>query len=355
MAKTMTEKDAQATQLLRDAGSNDVKVASEAKALIAQAITEEMQGGGEVESDANSLEAVNTPIREGVLDGDIVSDIFMMQEFDPTQEMRIPIDLLSPGTEKEHKAYVMPDHGSIPQRRVEMDYILLNTYQTSNSIDCTRRLLRNGRADILRRMIEVLRAGFVKKDNDDGWQTILGAADGRGIVVFDPDAEQGQFTPRLVKLAKDVMRRNGGGNSNSLNRKRLTDVYLSPEGHSDMTTWGLNLIPDDIRSDIHRSADGGIGGLYGVNFHDIDEFGVNQEFQQYWDDVLDGDLASGDVELAIGLDLSARDKSFINPITEDVVILEDNTTHREGLVSFYGTKEAGWAVLDTRYVLAMSF
>ena len=42
---------------------------------------------------------------------------------------------------------------------------------------------------------------------------LLAAGVDRNIVVFDSDADAGQFTKRLVSLMKTVMRRNGGGNS----------------------------------------------------------------------------------------------------------------------------------------------
>jgi len=344
----------EAKDLLVKAGSNNRAEAELAQAEIAQGIQEAIQKPfGAKETNVST--AVANPIREGVVDGDIVSDIFLSEDFTNTGDMRIPLDLLSPGTEKEHIAYVLPDHGKIPQRRVEADYVMLNTYPIGNSIDCTRNFLRNARFDILRRMIEVLRAGFVKKDNDDGWQTLLAAADGRGLVVFDGDAANGQFTPKLTSLMKTVMRRNGGGNSTSLNRKKLTDMYMAPEAFEDMVSWGLNLIPDSFRETIFRSADGGINGLFGVNFHDIDEFGVGQEYNNYYKDTLAGTFGTSDTTVLIGLDLTSKDKAFMNPVSEPLSVFEDNTLHRHGLVGFYGHKESGWAVLDVRYVLAGSY
>ena len=45
---------------------------------------------------------------------------------------------------------------------------------------------------------------------------------------------------------------------------------------------GASLVSDDIRSQIQRSEEGAIRGLYGVNYHDLDEFGVGQEYQLYY-------------------------------------------------------------------------
>lgn len=341
-----TDLTPEAKNLLVSAGSNDKMVALKAQAQIAKGIAAALN---------EYTQAVDGPIREGILDGDIVSDIFVTEDFTETTDLRIPLDLLAPGTEKEHVAYVIPDHGKIPMRRVEADYIQLNTYPIGSSIDCTRRFLKHARYDVLRRMIEVLNMSFVKKNNDDGWQTLIAAAKGRGIIAYDSDAENGSFTPKLISLMKTVVRRNGGGNSTSVSRRKLTDLYMSPEAFEDMSSWGLGLVSDDIRTQIQRSEEGAVRGMYGVNFHDLDELGVGQEYQLYYTSTLGGSLAASDEELVIGLDLSQPDKSFIHPVSQEIEITEDENLHRHGLVGFYGSMEGGWAVLDVRYVLAGSF
>ena len=340
----------EAKNLLINAGSNEKGVALRAQAQIAKGIASALN---------ERAQAVTGPIREGILDGDIVSDIFVTEDFTDTTDLRIPLDLLAPGTEKEHVAYVIPDHGKIPMRRVEADYIQLNTYSIGSSIDCTRRFLKHARYDVLRRMIEVLNMSFVKKNNDDGWQTLLAAAQGRGIIAYDADADVGGFTPKLVSLMKTVVRRNGGGNSTSTGRKKMTDLYMSPEAFEDMSSWGLGLVADDIRTQIQRSDEGAVRGMYGVNFHDVDEFGVGQEYQLYYTSTLSGSLAgtgpTADEELVVGLDLAQADKCFIHPVSQEIEITEDENLHRHGLVGFYGSMEGGWAVLDVRNVLAGSF
>lgn len=342
-----TDLTPEAKNLLVSAGSNDKMVALKAQAQIAKGIAAALN---------EYTQAVDGPIREGILDGDIVSDIFVTEDFTETTDLRIPLDLLAPGTEKEHVAYVIPDHGKIPMRRVEADYIQLNTYPIGSSIDCTRRFLKHARYDVLRRMIEVLNMSFVKKNNDDGWQTLIAAAKGRGILAYDADAEAGSFSPKLISLMKTVVRRNGGGNSTSVSRRKLTDLYMSPEAFEDMSSWGLGLVSDDIRTQIQRSEEGAVRGMYGVNFHDLDELGVGQEYQLYYTSTLGGSLGpSSDEELVIGLDLSQPDKSFIHPVSQEIEITEDENLHRHGLVGFYGSMEGGWAVLDVRYVLAGSF
>jgi hypothetical protein len=95
--------------------------------------------------------------------------------------------------------------------------------------------------------------------------------------------------------------------------------------------------------------------MYGVNFHDLDELGVGQEYQLYYESTLSGTKGPSDEEIVIGLDLTQPDKSFIHPVSQKIEITEDENLHRHGLVGFYGSMEGGWACLDVRYILAGSF
>jgi adenylyl-sulfate kinase len=82
--------------------------------------------------------------------------------------------------------------------------------------------------------------------------------------------------------------------------------------------------------------------------------GVGQEYQDYYTNQLSGTLASGDVELVVGLDLTNRD-SFVMPVKKQLEIFEDDSLHRHRKAGLYGWTELGFAVLDNRRVLAASF
>jgi hypothetical protein len=300
--------------------------------------------------------ALNVPIREAILSASILSDIYTPEDFRENPDIRYPVDGLLPGQESEYYAYVMPNHGRIPAKRFETDYVMIPTYRVANAIDATIQSLRRVNWPMINRMIEILEAGFVKKMNDDGWQTILAAATNRNIRVNDPDAAASQFTPRLVSLMKTVMRRNAGGNATSLKRGKLTDLYVSPEALDDIRAWGLDLIPDAARTRIFYSNDDGgdLLNVYGVRLHGYDEFGAGQEYQSYYTDLLGGTLAGSDTELVVGLDQQFND-SFVHPIVQEVELTEDANLHREGLFGMYGSAEIGFAVLDSRRTILGSF
>lgn len=302
---------------------------------------------------AELAKSIQLPIRQTLLSGDIINGIYTPEDFtDTSARIEFPVDLLTPGQEREFYAYTMPDHGLIPQRRVEGDYIMVPTFRIANAIDCTLRFVRDANWPVITRMLEILEAGFVKKINDDGWQTILAAGFDRNIIVNDADALAGQFTPRLITLLKTIMRRNAGGNSTTLNRGKLTDLYVSPEAKDDIRAWGLDLVAAAARDSIYYSDDNGteLMRIFNVNIHDLDELGVGQEYQAYYTSTLGGAMDGSDVELVVGLDQQRKD-SFVMPYREALQVFEDNTLHRQGLFGLYGYAEHGFAVLDSRRVV----
>ena len=323
-------------ELLTQSGSSDKAVALDAQREIAKAI--------------------ELPLRKGVMFGDVVTGIYETMQLEPGATPEFPLDLLAPGTEVQHVAYTNPGHGRIPERTVEGDYVMINTYGITSSIDFLLRYAREANWNVIGRATEVLEASFVKKINDDGWHTLLAAAVDRNILVYDADAAAGQFTKRLISLMKTVMRRNGGGNSVTA-PGRLTDLYCSPEAVEDVRNWGVDQLDEISRREVYMSADQGapLTRIFGVNLHDLFEFGDQQEYQLYFDVDLGGSLGpSSDVELVIGLDQAAND-SFVMPVKRNVEVFEDESLHRHQRQGYYGWAELGFGVLDNRRVLAGSF
>ena len=294
--------------------------------------------------------AFELPIRQGVMSGDIHSDIFTRIKLAAGSTPEFPLDFLAPGTEKDFVAYTIPNQGRIPERSVEGDYVMVPTYDVGSSIDYLLKYARDARWDIVGRALEVLESSIIKKVNDDAWHLLLNAGVDRNILVFDADANAGQFTKRLVSLMKTIMRRNGGGNSASNNRRKLTDLYLSPESLEDIRNWGIDILDEFTRREVFQAEDGVMTRLFGVFLHDIDELGEGQEYQSFFTDQLAGTLASGDVELLVGLDLTSSN-TFIMPSQEDLQTFEDPMLHRQRRAGYYSWMNMGVANLDNRHIL----
>ncbi len=322
-------------ELLRRSGDSDKTVAIQAQREIAKAL--------------------ETPLRKGVLFGDVVRGIYEAMPLEPGASPEFPLDLLAPGTEIDHIAFTNPGNGRIPEKHVESDYVMINTYGVTSSIDFLLRYAREANWNVVGRAMQVLESSFVKKMNDDGWHTLLAAAVDRNILVYDGDAGAGQFTKRLVSLMKTVMRRNGGGNSVTA-PGRLTDLYMSPEAIEDIRNWGVDQLDDVSRREIYVANDNGpqLTRVFGVNLHDLFEFGDGQEYQDYFINDLGGSIEGSDVELVVGIDQSAND-SFVMPVKKEVEIFEDPALHRHQRQGYYGWAEMGFGVLDNRRIIAGSF
>lgn len=319
--------------LLAAAGSNDPNVALPATFELAKAL--------------------ELPLRKSLLAGDILTDIFERIEFKPGQAVEFPLDFLAPGTQKDYVAYTIPNAGRIPEKHIEGDYVMVPTYDIGASIDWLLKYSRDARWDIASRALGVLEAQFTKKMNDDGWHTLLAAGVDRNIMVFDSDAGSGQFTKRVISLAKTIMRRNAGGNSASQNRGKLTDLFVSPENVEDIRNWGVDIVDEFTRREIFVSEDNKFLRIFSVNLHDIDELGEGQEYQQFFTNQLGGALAPGDLELIVGLDLEHTD-SFVMPVRQDVEIFEDANMHRQRRTGLYGWGEFGYLAADNRRILLAS-
>lgn len=339
MLENITEQEkAEITGLLRQTGSPNKDEAIAAQHAFAAALT--------------------TPLRQGIVVGDIIGGIFEKTKFDPNARIEYPIDFFRPDNANEFVAYTIPNQGKIPTKQIEGDYVTVPTYDIGNSVDWLLRYSAESRWDIVSRAMEVLEAGFVKKLNDDGFHTILAAAFDRNIVVSDANAAAGQFTKRLVSLAKLVMRRNAGGNSTSINRGRLTHLYLSPESIEDIRTWGLDEVDEFTRREIYLASDEGINKVYGVNLVPLDELGESQEYQTYYQNVIavgasNNGMAASDVELLIGLDLSKRD-SFVMPVREELQVFEDPELHRSRRAGVYAWMSQGFGCLNNSRALLLS-
>jgi hypothetical protein len=320
--------------LLRRSGSNDYDVARAAQRELAKALT--------------------TPLKQGVLKGNIIGGIYQPIKFAAGTSTEFPLDFLAPGTEKDFVAFTIPNTGRIPERHIEGDYVMVPTYDVGASIDWHLKYARDARWDIVGRAMQVLEAMFVRKANDDGWHTIVAAGVNRNLVAYDDAATAGLFTKRLIALMKTIMRRNAGGNSTSLNRGKLTDLYLSPEAIEDIRSWDLSQIDEVTRREIFLA--GGddttpaVSSIFGVTLHDIDELGVGQDYQKYYLNVLGGTLSSDKQEIVVGLDLANQD-SFVMPVRAEVEVFEDPTFHRQRRAGMYGWGEHGFSVLDSRRVL----
>lgn len=326
-------------QLLRDTVDGDFQRSHSAKQELATALA--------------------LPLKKGGIPGDTVTFIFEMNEYGPGEHIEYPYDFVSPGTEKNYVAYTVPHTGYTPQRQIEGDFVSVPTFDVATSLDWPRKYAREARWDIVGRAMKVMEGTFTRKRNNDGWHTIITAAYNRGLAVYDDQVAAGLFTKRVVSLAKTIMRRNAGGNSTSVDKGKLTHLALSPEMLEDIRSWDLTQVDDVTRRQIFISGEGeaALTKIFGVTLVDIDEFGVAQEYQKYYENTLGGTMSGSKVEIMLGLDLMNKD-SFLMPWRRQangqlVELLSDPVLIRENREGYFARQEYGVTVLDSRRTLLL--
>lgn len=300
--------------------------------------------------------ALDAPLRQGIFDEDNLGGIYRREVLAAGATPNYPLDFVRPGTEDlDFTAITLPKQGRVPERKVEGDELWVPTFQIANSIDWSLNYARDARFDVVGRALRVYQMGYTRKINEDGWHTLLAAADARGLVVNDSVAQNGQFTKELVSKMQTAMTRNAGGNGQA---GKLTDLYISLEAMEDIRAYDISEIDDLTRKDILNSTPDGLARFYGTTLHFMTEFGVGQEYQLYLGTVLARAVTAvdaGDQEFCVGLDLSTND-SFVQPIRQELQTFEAGPEmHRQQRAGVYGWMEHGYAVLDNRRVILGTF
>lgn len=296
--------------------------------------------------------AISLPLEEALLAGDILGGLFQSVNLTNGESLDYPMDILNPGDEEDFIAYVCPDQGRIPEKQVSADYMHLRTYRIANSIDMILRIIREANWDVLGRALQVMQAGFVQKMNIDGWRTLISSAESRGLEIYDSAATAGVFSRRLLSLMKIEFRRNGGSFTH-VNRRKMTHLYMSPEGIEDIRLWGTGEVDDLTRRDLFLMADGTMPSIAGVRLVDLDEFGAGQSLNDYYVEVKGSAISNSKLEMVVGADLT--NPSFVMPIRESLMITNDPMLHRSQKAGFYGWFEGGFAALDNRDLLIGAF
>lgn len=301
--------------------------------------------------------AIQGPIREAVFAGDNIKDVFVPTPWPKDAEVKIPLDIIAPGEEDEYTAWTCPAAGYIPEKQVRGQYVTLQTYKIANSIGWELEFAENAVLNVVARAINAMKAGFVKKMNNDAWHVLLAAVVDRNILVYDADATAGVFTKRLLSLAKITMARQAGGNGLNGTPGRLTDVFMSLEGVEDIRNWNIDQVDDETRRQIYVASDDStvITRVFGVDLHPMYEFGDGQEYQNYFENVLGGAIQGSDEELAVGLDLQDAENTFVMPVKMPVTIFHDDNKHRSQEDGYYGWSKLGFGIMDSRKVIGLSF
>lgn len=292
------------------------------------------------------------PTKPVIYPGDIVSNIFTVDEIPPGTVAEYPVELTD---QTEYIAVEIPDDGALPERIVVTDNMMVRTFQYGHGVSWKQAYAKNGNVLAINKARTRFNKGFLKKLNNVGWYAILGAAVERGVVVVDSSATAGDFTRPLLTGMKRVMRRLGGGNSATNDGFKLTDLFISVEAMEKMLLWDTNQTA--ATNIFNELLDMGFDTfkLHGVNIHVMDELGVDStgtpyEYEAYLRTLGADPSTNSKQEFCIGLDLSHRD-AFVMPVSERIQVVPLPSLLEKQRMGMQGWMQFGAAVLDARAVL----
>jgi hypothetical protein len=293
-------------------------------------------------------------LKQAVFDEDTLGDIYTRVPVEAGATPRFPLDFIAPGTEDDFVAFTMPKQGRVPEKHVEGDELYIQTYKIANAIDWDMDYARDSRWDVIARALDVYKAGFTKRINDDGWHVVLATAASAGFKIQDAAATAGNFTPALIYRMKTIQKRRTRNGD-------LTDLYISSEAWEDIRNWSTTEVSDNVRERLFFAPDfKSLGSIGGVNLRELRELGagtgtIAEEYQEYLVTTLGHTLVGSTEEAVVGLDLSKRD-SFIMVERGDMETYETGERlHRQGRAGYYGWMRLGFAGVDNRRAIIGNF
>lgn len=339
-----------------------------------------------------AIAAVIGPIIEQVLPiYDSSSLIYTDWTFNPNDTKTIPLDMFlgsGPGTVR---VWSQQTAGGLPTNVVVPlgDYTY-TTHILNSAVAAKKKVIKNAQVNVVEKMVERMIEEIVFQRQSNGWAVVMQAAgtsvNGEGVsnVIQSTTADIFQADDfNRLKVLVDRLRTSwtGGTTMSTRGAVGLTDLFLSPEMMGQIRSWAyqpMNTrgvpdsnestalgLPDSVRTQIWNAA--GIPSIFGVNLHQLLEFGVNRPYNFVFDNAYtaQGGAPSFDPttqEVILGVNMGVT--SFIRPIALDetldidttstiVVRPDDQFTAREEMIGFYTKVEEGYVGLDNKSVTAI--
>jgi|10_taG_2_1085330.scaffolds.fasta_scaffold00149_12 hypothetical protein len=272
-------------------------------------------------------DGVNASIRE-----DIVFDIFHELHYVPESPNHNSYCVFSlpKGIDS---AYIIPNHGHVPDRLTEGDHVAVPNYEIASSIDWRLVYCRDVRWDILGAAIEAFIESFRSKLSTDAWNTLIAAA-------FDRNNTVSGQSIMLIEKMKEKMREDG---------RCLTDAYTSPEL---IQSWFIEEYGEKAWQEAIKNK----GLLYkGIKIHFHDSFSYAGEANRFITYELGLPPISLKSEMfCLGLDQSNGSYPFYitRPETQkDIMLYSDSNPHRQRRAGMYGWGLQGISVLNNKYTI----
>lgn len=257
------------------------------------------------------------------------------------------------------------------------------TYRLDTAVGWLEKTIRRGRLPYISLGLNRAAQELLLKEERNGWLVAIRALAEARTAGLEHVIESGtadvlqldDFNKWITRAKRINAAFDGAGTPDSLYSRGPTDAFLSPEmteqirgfsynpmntRHGKLDSTGATAVPlpDSVREEIYRNA--GMAEIYGVTLHELLELGINKKYNTLFDEFYSGSLsfATADQEVIIGVDRS-RD-ALIRPIAQNadfgaelVMQVDDQWPKRSGRLGFFGAKEEGRAVIDSRVLTAL--
>ena len=307
--------------------------------------------------------------------------------FDHDSDPSIPLDLFEDVDEGYIKVWSQSIAGGMPTNLIHgMGEYKFTTYRLDSAISFLNRYAKDARLDVLAKGIERMAQEIAVKQEYNAWATLLkAAADGTDnagnpntLAATTAGVFQIDDLNRIITKQVRLFDAWNGGTPAKVNRKGVTDFFVSPEIMEDIRAFAyqpMNTravpdtaestalgLPDRVREKFFGNA--GVPELYGKAFHELLELGVAKSYGVLFDSFYSGSptFDNATQDLVIGADLSAG--AFLRPVslqpTQDidvssqvVTMVDDQFLARQEQFGFYTKVEEGRVVLDNKSLFCL--
>lgn len=303
-----------------------------------------------------------------------VRSIYNIKNLSENDNAEFPLDVFFNEKDNDIRVHFQARPGGTPTSHLsDLQTVIVPTAIYQAEVSWQNKFARYGRLDVIAAYIHKLGQAMIRKEEINGWAVILdavaqGSTNGLSHVVSSTTTD-GVFH---LDLLNQMLTRSKRINTSidlgtaANGPQGLTDIFLSVENMADLRSFSYNAVnvrgaisaapaagdssialPEDMRREILAAA--GMPSLYGVNLHEMNEFGVGFSYNALFASMFPGIAAATD-EVMVGVDMT-RD-STVMPIKGDMSVMNDVFNNRSDKSGVLAQEDVGFAVLDNRAVVA---
>jgi len=301
-------------------------------------------------------------------------------EYDEDDSPSIPLDLYYNEGAGHVTVWQQSMAGGLPTNQVAgIDELKVATYRLDSAASMLKRYARRARLDVVGKTLSKMANEVLVKQERNAWAVILKAlaeasTDSLSHILSAGTANTFQVDDlnRLMTRVRRINTSFNGGTPDNLDAQGLTDLFVSPEiveqirafAYQPMNTRAVPNtdestalpLPDSVRDEIFRNA--GAQEIYGVNIHELLEFGDAKKYNTLFDTFYTGSFTGATDQIVVGIDMSRG--AFVRLIERNadtgdtfVALPDDQFPSRADKVGWYGSLQEGRVCVDARAVAGL--